>query len=529
MTKQIFLIVLVTLSFFFGTNNADAQTNLPPEICGRYAELNYSGTIPTGYTGYWIDSTNTVVNWWQVVNQTQGNGPNTTAEVGNYGQNAFAFVTTNGTEHDTTAWVTTVFMQKPTVDACPSCYRLENVTLDNVNGGYTVEIGSVRTDTICLYDNSSFYTLNPAFNIGQPKWSKSLNGIDFANGVPPVYNETQEAYDSVYVNIYNSDEANAVGDYYMLVFKSENGAGCADSDTLLVSFVKQPSATIEFRQPYCHGQDGLVWTAIDYEANPTSFNWDFGNNAIIDSTYIDVTTPDSVYSVSWGNNNDCDNLIHQIRLTASNDWGCVSSLNSVYVEEPGLPNPTFNSVQPDCGVANGIIRISHDSLIVCEDTINYAYLHEWINSTISGYDYQVDYGNNTIIDSLINVSSQDTSWLEFTYTSFITSDTSWVGPQFQCKDTIQIILDDCTFIFNYNNNEANINVYPNPTIESITIEVNNYQLIKNKEIITITNLTGKVVKSSILESSNFTLNVSELITGIYILKIGNTVSKFVKE
>jgi len=529
MTKQIFLTVLVTLSFLFSTNKVQAQTNLPPEICGRYADLNFTGTIPPGATGYWIDSTNTIINWWQIVDNTVGNGPNTIAEVSQYGQNAFAFVIHDGANYDTSAWVTTIFLQKPQVDACPNCGLIENQDVD-FGFGNIVHVGHLRVDTICLQNSNSFYMLNPVYNLGEPQWSKNLNGIDFANGIAPSYNTTIEPYDTIYTIIYNSEEGNAAGDYYVLVFKSDNGNyGCSDSDTLLVSFAKQPSGTIEYRRPLCHGQEALVWAALDNEATPTEFNWDFGSNANVLDAVADATTPDSIYSVNWGTDNDCNNLLHEVRLIASSDWGCVSSASSpVYIEEPTVPSPVFNNTQPDCNQANGIIRVTNDSLVTCTDTINYVSLHKWINSTIYDYDIQVDNGSNCIIDSLYNVSSQDTSWLEIVYISFVTQDTAYVGAQVTCKDTIQVVLDDCTFVFNYSN-ETEINVYPNPTIESIIIEVNNKELIRNKEIITITDLTGKIVKTSVLNSDNLTLNVSEFKTGIYILKVGNTVRKFVKE
>ena len=217
MTKQIFLIIA-----FFALNQSYAQYNIPPNICGKYIDLIYWDTIPQGSTGYWIDSTDNVLNYWQVIDQQLGNGANTIAEIENFGQDAFAFVIYDGVNYDTTFWQTTIFEDYAIVDACPTCYRLTDTVLNNVNGlGNTIHIGSVRVDTICLQDSNTPYILNPYYDKWQPSWSKSMNGINFANGITPTYNMSETPNDTVYVNIFNSKLNNVAGDYYVLVFKVE--------------------------------------------------------------------------------------------------------------------------------------------------------------------------------------------------------------------------------------------------------------------------------------------------------------------
>ena len=442
--------------FFHADIVAENQTNVPDSICGRYIDLNSAQAIPQcGATGYWVDSLNSVINWWQIVDQQTGNGPNTIAEVGGqYGTNAFAFVVQNGGTidnpvcADTSVFTTVTFLQKPQVDACPDCDLIQDTTLNNVNGlGNTVHIGSARTDTICLKDNNSFYLLFPELNLGNGSWSKSLNGIDFANGtVSSNYNVTFEENDTVYVNIYNSAGGNGSGDYYVLVWKSENSAnGCADSDTLLISFAKQPTGNLDFRRPFCYGEEAIIWAVDDYQANPTHFEWSFDQEATIDTAITDPSTPDSIYSVRWPQYNDCDRLIHEVRLVSSNDWGCTSSAIKKYVEEPPLITPKYVNTDATCSQANGVIKVLNDSIVACGDTLNYTILSKWLDSTIPDFDDQIGGGNATI-DSLHSVSPLDTSWLEVTYTSIITTDSGWVGPEPQCKDTIEVIVDNSGLI-----------------------------------------------------------------------------------
>ena len=443
--------------YFHADIVAENQTNAHDSICGRFIDLNSAQTIPPcGASGYWIDSLNRVNTWWQIVDDQEGNGPNTIAEVGGpYGTNAFAFVIQNGgTEDnpvcaDTSEYTTVTFLQKPQVNACLNCETIEDTILYNVNGiGNSIHIGSVKTDTVCLKDNK-FYLLNPeTVSVGNGSWSKSLNGVDFANGIPSTsYNVSEEPNDTVYVNIYNSAEGNSAGDYYILVWKSENSSnGCADSDTLLISFAKEPTGGIDFRRPFCYGQEALVWAELDYEANPTHFQWNFDEEATVETAISDPTTPDSIYSVTWPQYNDCDKLMHQVRLVSSNDWGCISSAITKDIKEPALITPQYVNNDATCSKANGIIKVLNDSIVACGDTLNYQILHKWLNSTISDFDEQTDNGANATIDSLHSVSPLDTSWLEVTYTSIITSDTGWIGQQVQCKDTIEVIVGNSGLI-----------------------------------------------------------------------------------
>lgn len=69
-------------------------------------------------------------------------------------------------------------------------------------------------------------------------------------------------------------------------------------------------------------------------------------------------------------------------------------------------------------------------------------------------------------------------------------------------------------------------VYPNPTNEILTIEF----LTFNKEVeVKITDVFGNSLKNSTLKTQNSQIDVSHLSSGIYFIKVGNAVKKFVKE
>jgi len=71
----------------------------------------------------------------------------------------------------------------------------------------------------------------------------------------------------------------------------------------------------------------------------------------------------------------------------------------------------------------------------------------------------------------------------------------------------------------------NILLYPNPTSNKLNIKTNN----KTEKHIEIIDFTGKAVKQFIVNSNSFEIDVEDLHSGIYFLKIGSNVVKFIKE
>ena len=77
-----------------------------------------------------------------------------------------------------------------------------------------------------------------------------------------------------------------------------------------------------------------------------------------------------------------------------------------------------------------------------------------------------------------------------------------------------IILNKATGIFNTTKNTIEVNIYPNPANEFVNIE-------SNEKIISIEiyDVQGKLVFNSYVNDFNFTLNVQEFISNIYLVKI----------
>ena len=82
-----------------------------------------------------------------------------------------------------------------------------------------------------------------------------------------------------------------------------------------------------------------------------------------------------------------------------------------------------------------------------------------------------------------------------------------------------------TSVNSINENNTDFSVYPNPATNNLKFTMNNLQLGDDIQILDI---TGKVCKSNILVRGN-AVDISDLQNGIYFIKIGDSVQKFIKE
>ena len=90
---------------------------------------------------------------------------------------------------------------------------------------------------------------------------------------------------------------------------------------------------------------------------------------------------------------------------------------------------------------------------------------------------------------------------------------------------------DCDEIYNNYNDVAEhdvtgFEIYPNPANNIITIVESNRECLPME--FTITNMTGQIIMTGVVSSDNHQVNVKELPTGIYLIKIGEETIKFIK-
>ncbi len=95
--------------------------------------------------------------------------------------------------------------------------------------------------------------------------------------------------------------------------------------------------------------------------------------------------------------------------------------------------------------------------------------------------------------------------------------------------TYQMAMDDIRVV-TYNNENitdideiAKMNIYPNPAKDYLKIELQEYV----DDNLIITDITGKTLISKAVTSNNIVVDISSLNSGLYIIKIGDIIGKFI--
>jgi hypothetical protein len=113
------------------------------------------------------------------------------------------------------------------------------------------------------------------------------------------------------------------------------------------------------------------------------------------------------------------------------------------------------------------------------------------------------------------------------YTGTALPDTGYftysVTDNFGCNydTTISVVVNNCTDIENILNNKE-FSICPNPAKDYIQIQSD--KSINNIEILSV---DGKLVKQITINNNSF--NISDLDNGVYFVKVGNTINKFIKK
>lgn len=106
-------------------------------------------------------------------------------------------------------------------------------------------------------------------------------------------------------------------------------------------------------------------------------------------------------------------------------------------------------------------------------------------------------------------------------------DFSIIDTQGNCVNgvsSISFIKTESTDIISANQEEKNINLYPNPVSSTLTISG-----IKSGQRIYVLSASGAELINLNSEEGTTTINVSSLVQGVYLLRIGNTTTKFIKK
>ena len=161
-------------------------------------------------------------------------------------------------------------------------------------------------------------------------------------------------------------------------------------------------------------------------------------------------------------------------------------------------NPTydyqFNPLSPD-----NFAHLDYETVLI--DNINWTKIEGWVYAN-QAYNWLAIGNFYTDGNTDIEILNDDNNCTSFYYIENI------------CVGSSE---EDCYYLLNSSQNESEslLKIYPNPANQIININGN--QIIEKVEIFDI---HGKLIKNfSLLNSENRSINISSLVTGIYILRI----------
>ena len=149
---------------------------------------------------------------------------------------------------------------------------------------------------------------------------------------------------------------------------------------------------------------------------------------------------------------------------------------------------------------------------------NYPYL---VNATVPFTIQKIPKGNlfyqNSPLDAPITTFSG--------FATLIGSTITITLPNFLDGDVYCLYLNSTSILGNNKvKPESSFTIFPNPVSNIITITTTEYIIEK----IVFLNSLGQVIKENSISEKYFTLNISDLPEGIYYIKIGNSIKKFIK-
>jgi|GEM_PF-1054772 len=199
-------------------------------------------------------------------------------------------------------------------------------------------------------------TLNAVPSIGTGVWSTpSTQNISFDNP-----NSPNAVISS---NIINA--GNPTNPYFIIIWTEDNTNGCADSDTVNVTFARIPSSETIIIPPKCFGEEATIRAVED---SLQQYTWNFFNGLIVES-FTNNQGGNHRNFVRWNDGRD----YHVFSLISTNYWGCNSPIAIDTVYEPEIPNFNVALVKDTCALSKG-------GIIFNEDSSTTAFF--WINDTI---------------------------------------------------------------------------------------------------------------------------------------------------
>lgn len=247
-----------------------------------------------------------------------------------------------------------------------------------------------------------------------------------------------------------------------------------------------------------------TWTTID--ANGTGYNWVSLNDLFTQIGVTDMSAAD----IAFGGAGDCASSwsYYPVSYSGGGSFGGTSLDVKNYLITPAFVPQSGSSLSFYCMSFNGTQY--PDDLSVLLSTAGNA---------------QTDF----TVTLMPRVTITESELTEYNYDlSAYAGQTVYVAFVHEGNDMFGLMLDEVTVTGNVGiqENDANVNIYPNPATTVLNVEANGYNTVE------IVNLLGQVVYSA-NATSNMQINVSSLNSGAYFVRMiganGTTTQKFIKK
>ena len=354
------------------------------------------------------------------------------------------------------------------------------------------------TGTTCNNDNGSIAITNPLSGIGSA-YQYSLNGGAFAT-TPTTFNNLE------------------AGNYTVSV--KTVGSGCQTDYTRTVASSTEFVPTISANTTVCEGQSATLTAG-----GGTTYTWYDGNTVIGTTASITVTpTSNTQYSCMVANALGCTNMVttqvnvsNNIQINAGQDetvcFGTAITLNATGANNITWSNGTTNGSSVTLPVGTHTLTATYSSGS-CTSTDEVVITVVQVPTVNAGQDaticdnatYQLNAtGATTYTWSNGSNNGQNITLPVGTHTLTVTGTTG----NCSATDEVTVVVEFCSSVDQIN--AEMIQVYPNPTMNNCTIEVDH-------AMVQVLDLNGKVLSSfEVLEKK--TVDFSELANGVYILNI----------
>ncbi len=359
--------------------------------------------------------------------------------------------------------------------------------------------------TCIQVDNVSYSTTN---------WTNIDAGASFSLSCAPCIVNIPDANFKAY--LVGNTAINTNADAEIQCSEASAFTGQIDCSSLSISDLTGIEAFTSLTELHCYSNS---LTSLDVSMNTALTVLRCENNSL---TILDVSNNTAlVYLYCYGNSltslDASNNTALSFLRCYSNSLSSLNVPSTTSLLNLECNDNSLTSLDVSTNTALTGLRCHNNSLMSLDISNNSALtlLYCQNNSLTS---LNVANGNNVNLSSFVATGNPNLTCIQVDNVAYSTTNWTNIDAGASFSTNCSVGIEELS--------EQKINVYPNPVKNQITIDTKEH--IKN---ITITNVSGKGIKTVV--SSNNTVDVSNLVKGIYFLQVqtenGIANSKFIKE